>query len=217
VALLLEKNITPIVIGGGHEIAWGNYQGIAQVFSQKNLGIINFDAHLDMRPLENGQKGNSGTPFLQIATMHQSTQQRFDYNCVGVQHTGNTQSLLDTAKKFDTKILWADELHLGHQGIAMDFIERVIDQNDVIYLSLCLDVFASAFAPGVSATQPLGIYPWHIIPLIRELAASGKVISYDIAELSPPHDIAHTTAKLAATLVYEFTHHHDKGYRDQSL
>jgi len=45
------------------------------------------------------------------------------------------------------------------------------------------------YAPGVSAPQPLGVLPWQILPLVRQLAASGKVVSYDIAELSPKYDI----------------------------
>ncbi len=214
VHMLLTKKITPIILGGGHEVAWGHYQGIVKAFPDKNLGIINFDAHFDMRPKLEANKGSSGTPFLQIADMHQSKQHRFDYNCVGIQRTGNIQSLLDTARHFNTKILWADDLHLEHSGIMVDFIDRIIDQNEIIYLSLCLDVFASAFAPGVSATQPLGLFPWHIIPMIRALAASGKVISYDVAELCPPHDIANSTAKLAATLIYEMIHHHNEEPRD---
>lgn len=214
VAMLLAKQITPIVLGGGHEVAFGHYQGIAQTFPEKNLGIINFDAHFDMRPMLDHNKGSSGTPFLQIAEMHHKNKRRFDYNCVGIQHTGNTPSLLNTAKQFETKILWADELHLRHNGMTTDFTDRIIDQNEMIYLSLCLDVFASAFAPGVSATQPLGLYPWHVIPLIRELAASGKVVSFDIAELSPKLDIGNTTARLAAMLIYEFIHHYHKGYKD---
>ena len=75
-------------------------------------------------------------------------------------------------------------------------------------MSLSLDVFSPAFAPGVSSIQPLGLYPWHIIPLIRQAAASGKMLSYDIAEHVPRYDIDHRTAKLAAALIYEIIHHH---------
>jgi formiminoglutamase len=214
VHMLLSKKITPILLGGGHEIAWGHYQGIRKTFSDNNLGIVNFDAHFDMRPKLTDDKGSSGTPFLQIAEIHQLNQRRFDYNCVGIQPTGNTSSLFETARKHNTNILLAEDLHLKHAGKVVDFIDRIIDQNEMIYLSLCLDVFASAFAPGVSSTQPLGLFPWQIIPMVRALAASGKVISYDIAELCPLHDISNNTAKLAATLVYEFIHHHNEEPRD---
>jgi formiminoglutamase len=208
IAILLAKNLKPIVMGGGHETAWGHYQGIDKAFPQDGLGIINFDAHFDLRPLLPGDKGSSGTPFLQIAQAHEAAKKRFDYNCVGIQHTGNIKQLFETAKNYNTKIIWADELHQGQLQKCVDFIDRIIDENKMIYLSLCLDVFSSAFAPGVSAIQPLGLFPWHIIPLVRQLAASGKVVSYDIVELSPQYDIDQCTAKLAANLIYEIIHSH---------
>ncbi len=208
VELLLKHNLKPIILGGGQELAWGHYQGIARQYPKNNLGIINFDAYFDMRPLLPKNLGSSGTPFLQIAEAHKSGHRRFDYNIVGIQPAGNIEDLFAIAQRYDTKIILADDLHLGQQEKCIDFIDRVIDQNEMVYVSLSMDVFSAAFAPGVSANQPLGLYPWHVIPLIRQLAASGKVIGYDIAELSPRYDIDHRTAKLAAVLIYELLHHH---------
>ncbi|EKD53764.1 MAG: formimidoylglutamase [uncultured bacterium] len=212
IALLLAHGITPIALGGGHEIAWGHYQGIAKISRKKKLGIVNFDAHFDMRPLLPDGKGSSGTPFLQIAEAHKKAKLRFDYNCIGIQHAGNMRALVETAKNYNTHIIWADELHLGQLEKCTDFIDRIIDQNELIYLSLCLDVFAASVAPGVSAPQPLGLWPWHVIPLVRQLAASGKAVSYDLAELCPHYDFDQATAKLAANLIYEIIHHHSSHF-----
>lgn len=211
IAMLLEQNIRPIVIGGGHEVAWGHYQGIAKIYPpQKRLGIINFDAHFDLHPMDPTHRGSAETTFYQIAEDHRSAQRHFDYNCIGIQHAGNIRQLFDLAKKFNVKIILADELHQGLQEKCFDFIDRIVDQNEIIYLSLSLDVFSPAFAPGVSSIQPLGLNPWHLIPLIRQVAASGKMISYDIVEHVPRYDIDHRTAKLAATLIYEIIHHHNE-------
>lgn len=209
VALLLKKNIRPIILGGGHELAWGHYQGIAKSYPlDKRLGIINFDAHFDLHTLSPHYRSSSATAFYEIAEEHQKSKRRFDYNCVGIQHAGNVRQTFEIAKQLNVKIILADELHQGLQEKCFDFIDRVVDENEIIYLSLSLDVFSPAFAPGVSSIQPLGLNPWQVIPLIRQAAASGKVISYDIAELVPRYDIDHRTAKLAATLVYEIIHHH---------
>lgn len=210
VCMLLDAGITPIVLGGGHEVAWGHYQGIAKHFSKEDLGIVNFDAHFDMRPLLPHKLGSSGTPFLQIANAHKAHQRRFDYNCIGIQHASNTHHLFETAKHWHTNLIIADDFHQGYMDKCVNFVDRVIDQNQIIYVSLCLDVFAAPFAPGVSAPQSLGLTPWQVLPLIRQLASSGKVVSYDIAELSPEHDDDHRTAKLAASFVYEIIHHHNK-------
>ncbi len=214
ISMLLAKGIHPIVLGGGHETAWGHYQGIADVYpAHKRLGIINFDAHFDLHPINTAHpRGSATTAFYQIAKAHQKDNRRFDYNCVGIQHAGNIRESFDIAKQFDTKLILADELHQGLQDKCVDFIDRVIDENDHIYISLSLDVFSPAFAPGVSTIQPLGLNPWHVIPLLRQLAASGKVISYEIVEHTPRYDIDHRTAKLAATLIYEIMHHHKNNH-----
>lgn len=208
VALLLQHHIIPIVIGGGHELAYGHYLGLHKTLTHEQLGIINFDAHFDMRPLLSDAKGSSGTPFLQIAKLHTVFKRRFDYNCIGIQPAGNMASLFDTAKKYRTHFLWAEDIHCGEPSKRKAFIDRLIKENQKIYLSLCLDVFAAPYAPGVSAPQTFGLTPWQVLPLVRQLAASGKIISYDIAELSPKYDIDQRTAKLAAHFVYEIIHHH---------
>jgi formiminoglutamase len=208
VELLLKQGAQPIVLGGGHELAWGHYQGIARAHPQENLGIINFDAHFDMRPLLPNNLGSSGTAFLQIATAHESAQRHYDYNVIGIQSSGNIHQLFETARKHGVNIIFADDLHQHQQQKCVDFIDRIIDQNEIIYMSICLDVFAAHSAPGVSNSQPLGVEPREIISLVRQLAASGKVISFDVAELSPRYDVDHHTAKLAAILIYEFIHHY---------
>jgi len=206
VSLLLNANITPIILGGGHELAYGHYQGIEKVYRQEQLGMINFDAHFDMRPLLGSNKGTSGTPFLQIAKANETLKRRFDYYCIGIQNSSNTTSLFETARQYHTHIILAEEID-DEQKIA-ETIHEAINENEIIYVSICLDVFASAFAPGVSAPQSLGVAPWQVIKALRKMATSGKVISYDIAELSPPFDIDSRTAKLAANLMYDIVHHH---------
>lgn len=214
VKMLLEHNIRPIVIGGGHELAFGHFQGIAAVTPPgKRLGIVSFDAHFNLHALEPTHRASATTAFYQIARAHEEQNRHFDYNCIGIQHAGNVRKMFDKAKNFHTKILFADDLHQGQRERSFDFVDRVIDENDIVYMSLSLDVFSPAYAPGVSSIQPLGLSPWHVIPLIRQIAASGKVIAYDIAEHVPRYDIDHRTAKLAASLVYEIVHHHHENHR----
>lgn len=208
VHLLLSQGFTPILIGGGHEIAWGHYQGIARQYPQQHLGIVNIDTHFDMRPVLEQQKGSSGTPFLQIATEHEKAKKRLDYNCIGIQEYGNSYQLFKTAEYYKAKILTANDIYANPAEFSREFVSRIIHDNEYIYLSLCLDVFSAAYAPGVSAPQAFGLTPWQIVPLVRQLAASGKVISYDIAELSPQYDLDSRTAKLTANFIYEIIHHH---------
>lgn len=207
VKLLLAAEIHPIILGGGHELAFGHFQGIAQFVQKKSLGIINFDAHFDLQPLEHGEPGSAATTFYQIAK-YQETGTLVDLNCIGIQHSGNIRELFEQAKRLGVKTIFADDLHQRQIEKCVDFVDRVLDQNEGLYMSISLDVFSPAYAPGVSMSQPLGLQPWDIIPYIRQAAASGKMLSYDIVEHVPRYDIDHRTAKLAAALVYEIVHHH---------
>lgn len=205
VGTLHHKNVFPIVLGGGHEVAWGHYQGIIKKYPPESVTIINFDAHLDMRPYTG--KGSSGTPFQQIAHHAENNNKPFNYLCIGLQPTGNTASLLETANRYKVDTVLAEEIHMT--GIESTFhkLENLVEQGSQLYVTVCMDVFASPYAPGVSAPQPLGLTPWQVIPLLRYLSNSGKVISLDIAELSPSHDLSSVTAKLASHLIFDFIHH----------
>lgn len=205
VAALLKKKVFPIVLGGGHEVAWGHFQGIFKHCPLEEVAIVNFDAHLDMRSFS--KQSSSGTPFLQIADLLRKNNVPFNYTCIGLQPSGNTASLLETAKDYGVKMVTAEEIHLEGIASTLQRLESLALACPFLYVTVCLDVFASPFAPGVSAPQPLGLTPWQIIPLLRCLAASGKVISVDVAELSPPHDVDRMTAKLAGNLIFDFIHH----------
>lgn len=187
--------------GGGHEIAWAHFQGLASHYPR--LGIINFDAHFDLRPYGSGLTATSGTPFSQIAQFYEAHNQDFHYCCLGIQAHGNTPGLFEKARTLKVSYLTAEQINTSTMARQKRFLDAFVKQHEHIYLSLCMDVFASCFAPGVSAPQPLGLFPWQVLPLLKYLVQSGKVVGLDIAELSPPLDEGEKTANLAAMLVAE--------------
>lgn len=204
VETLLNKRIHPIVLGGGHELAWGHYKGIYKAIPQKNLLIVNFDAHFDLRPLVDGHQASSGTSFRQIADHCKEKDLMFNYSCFGIQKSSNTQGLFNKAKTLNVQYVLADDFHLGGLELALEQLETSLSTCDAVYLSICMDVFAAPFAPGVSARQPLGLFPWHVLPLLSMLAGSGKVVSLDVSEISPPRDQDNITAQLGAALLFHY-------------
>ncbi|MCC5791506.1 MAG: formimidoylglutamase [Legionellaceae bacterium] len=196
-----QKGKITLALGGGHEIAWAHFQGIAP--QHTSLGIINFDAHYDLRPLLPGNKGSSGTPFYQIAEYCRQQQRPFHYCCIGIQQHANPRSLWERALALDVATLSADDIFSTSFAWQTAFIDQFILNQDHLYLSLCLDVFAQSIAPGVSAPQPTGLTPRQVLPLLKYIMQSGKVVALDIAELSPPLDRDHMTARLAAVILAE--------------
>ncbi|HEY0274356.1 MAG TPA: formimidoylglutamase, partial [Chitinophaga sp.] len=194
----------PVLLGGGHEIAYGHATGIHQYLAgRQTLGIINFDAHFDIREPD-AAGPSSGTGFWQLATESRVLQRPFHYLALGIQPMGNTPALFHTAAEHGVQYVPADAFLLADSELTLPTIRNFIRNADHIYFTTCLDVFSAAHAPGVSATAFNGILPAGLVlQCYREILRSGKVISADIAELNPVYDSDQRTARLAAALVFE--------------
>ena len=198
VTKILSLNLFPIVLGGGHEVAFGHFQGI-QKFLKKKIGIINFDAHFDLRPYKNG--ASSGTGFLQIAD---KVGKDFSYFVLGIQNISNTQELFKTALEKKVSFLTSQEINLSDFSLSQKKISTFLKKHEHIYLTFCLDVFPANIAPGVSAPNPYGLEKTKAFALLDLIVNSKKVVGFDIAELAPRLDCDGQTAKLAASLIFQF-------------
>lgn len=214
---ILEANGFPLLIGGGHEITYGHYLGLktrqespgkgahpvdeTETSGKRRLGIINFDAHFDNR--EPGKAGpSSGTGFWQIARDQQQLGEEFHYLALGIQNAGNTGALFQRAEESGTKIVLAADFHPGQDDQITRIMQEFLTEIDEIYLTIDLDVFAAAYAPGVSAPTALGIQPDHyFFKILDIILQSGKLRSADFAELNPSLDKDQQTAKLAAAII----------------
>ncbi len=200
---LLTLNLFPIVLGGGHEVAFGHYLGIERYFQKKGLknpGIFNIDAHFDIRPYPEG--GSSGSMFRQIADYCKETKQEFSYFCAGIQKQSNTIDLFKIAEELNIQYILGKDLIESKQEKTKRRIDDFIRAQQHIYFTICADAFSTAFAPGVSAAQPLGVDPEIAVKMIKQLMRSGKVVSFDVAEVSPRYDHDDITASLAKTLIF---------------
>lgn len=207
---ILNKDGYPIVLGGGHEVAWASFLGIQKYLASNNksrkLGIINFDAHFDLR--NPYPSPSSGTPFRQCNEYCQQHQLAFKYFVLGINRSSNTEELFNYAQENNVK--WMEDIELHHANIdrIQCDLEAYIQTLDYLYLTICMDVFNSSYAPGVSAPAALGIEPRVTIILLHKikqlcLTHNVELLLSDIAETNPEYDRDHQTAKLAARLVYE--------------
>jgi len=200
VSKILSAGYHPILLGGGHSIAYGNYLGIEEHIADGKFGIINIDAHYDLRSYE--YEANSGTPFLQIADRRKAAGKKFSYLCVGIQEYANSRQLFETAGSLKVETVFGDDVSRENLSDLKHQVEDFLADYEHIYLTICLDVFSAAFAPGVSAPAHIGIEPAVVAQIVDLIAHSGKIISFDIAEMNPEYDIDNRTARMAAALIY---------------
>ncbi|MFN1835723.1 formimidoylglutamase [Balneola sp. MJW-20] len=198
---LLLKGKQLIVIGGGHETAFGHYLGVADFLREKHLsaklGIVNIDAHFDLRPV--GEAGHSGSPFLQAHEHAAASGMDLKYFVYGINKDNNTASLFRKAEDLDVQYCSNREV-LEREGASLQKLKEFMDGRSHIYLTICLDVFDASIAPGVSAPAWNGIGLRHSQKVIDLIRSENKLVSADICELNPVYDIDNRTARTAGTL-----------------
>ncbi|MFV8043750.1 arginase family protein [Streptococcus pluranimalium] len=200
---MCELNIVPIVLGGGHETAYGHYLGLRQELSvDEELAVINMDAHFDLRPYDKTGP-NSGTGFRQMFDDALLENRVFNYLVLGIQEHNNNLFLFDfVARSKGIQFLTGQDIYqMGYQRVCQK-IDAFLENQSRVYLTIDMDCFSVGSAPGVSAIQSLGVDPNLAILLLQHIAASGKLVGFDIVEVSPPHDIDKHTANLAVTFIF---------------
>ena len=210
ITALLDRQLIPVGLGGGNDISWGSYMGLINHLSKQppaktplQVGIINFDAHFDLRLPEQGP--SSGTPFWQMAQFSEKSGIPFHYLCLGISASSNTRALFHRAQNLGVTYRMDNLFNLLNLESLKADVQHFISSKDHIYLTIDLDVFPASLAPGVSAPSVRGI-PLEIVePLLNTILESGKIRLFDLAELNPEYDIDHQTARLAARLIHLLT------------
>ncbi len=204
---ILNQGGLAIGIGGGHSIAYASFLGLYQSLTDsekanKTIGVINFDAHLDIRQSD---VATSGTPFRQIAAHLQSENRPFHYLCVGVSEYSNTAALFDRAETMGVQMIMDNDCYRQPFEQIAQTLSDFTQQVDMLYLTIDMDCFAAGIVPGVSATAAKGLTLDFVERCIESLMASGKVKVADLAEINPSFDIDGISSKVAARLLADIS------------
>ena len=216
VSHIIEQGGLPIGLGGGHAIAYGSFLGLWQALKKTNgttvsthtaptIGIINFDAHLDIRQSD---VATSGTPFRQIAEHLDAHGQPFHYCCIGVSRFSNTAALFDRAEQLGVHIISDEDCHQQTWDSLAEQIDTFISKVDVLYMTIDMDCLPSSVVPGVSAPAAYGIELSFVERAVKRIMASGKVKVADLAEINPTFDVDNRSCKVAARLLATISEQH---------
>ena len=198
---VLDAGAVPIIMGGGHETAFGHYLGYCNAGIRPS--IYNLDAHLDVRPAIGGL-GTSGTSFRQAIEHATSPLRPGGYACLGVQPPQTSVEHWNYCHRRGDLLTLADSM----RGKCAEFFERscaTLGQfGEPIYLSIDADVVSMADVPGVSAPNPAGLAGHELLICARQAGVNPAVKSLDLVEINPVYDIDQRSARWAATMIWQF-------------
>ncbi len=180
---LLTADSRPIFLGGDHSITFPLVKTLA--LTHRPSTLIHFDAHPDLYDQFEGDRFSHACPFARI--MEEGSTDRLIQ--IGIRTTNDHQR--EQAEKFGVEMI---ELPKVPSDLGLS-------AADSVYVSLDVDVFDPAFAPGISHHEPGGMTVREVIGLIHSINA--PIVGADVVELNPQRDVNGVTAMVAAKMVKE--------------
>lgn len=197
-----ERGAAVLTLGGGHDYGFPDGAGFLDAHApegDRRPLVINFDAHLDVRPTEQGF--HSGTPFRRLLSEFSG---RFDFLEIGLQGQCNSRVHADWARRHGAELWMADDVRTAE---AMQ--SRLISwlgprAGRPLWVSLDIDAISSISAPGCSAAWDRGLASDRIFEALALLDRKTEWRGLGIYEVSPPLDSDDRTSKLAALFAHDF-------------
>lgn len=179
----LDSGAKVFTLGGDHSITFPIIK--AHFEKHPKLDILQIDAHCDLYDHFEGDKYSHACPFARI--MENGLAVKLVQ--VGIRTLNTHQA--EQAERFNVEI---------HQMKNLD-LSTIPKFKNPLYISLDMDGFDPAFAPGVSHHEPGGLTSRQVIDLIQSIET--EVVGADIVEYNPNRDFQNMTAFLAAKMMKE--------------
>jgi agmatinase len=187
---IVKSSKLPIMLGGEHSITYGAVKAIG-----RNVTVLQFDAHMDLRNEYLGEKWSHACVMRRIAEE------------IGVPHVievgirAPSKEEYQFAEKNDLNFFTSETLN-ANLAETCEKLKKLLDSASNIYLSIDIDCLDPSVAPGVGNPEPEGINITTLVNLIQGIADS-RVKAFDVVEVSPPNDPSGITAVGAAKITFE--------------
>ncbi|MEM3587911.1 MAG: agmatinase [Candidatus Jordarchaeaceae archaeon] len=184
VAELSQEHKRVIMLGGEHTMTMGVVRGLG-----KDVGIIDFDAHMDLRNEYLGQKLTHATLVRRMLDEGSEILQ------VGIRAICKEEYEFVTQKNWN----YITALEIQREGVkkAANKIKEFQSERNRIYLTIDMDVLDPAYAPDVGNPEPGGLTSSQLIDLLE---VCDKVIGFDVVEVTHGGRV---TAIVAAKVILE--------------
>lgn len=187
---VLSAQKIPVCIGGEHTITQAPVRSLP-----KNVGVVSFDAHGDLRDEYGGGKLSHATVMRRITEVVGTD----GVLICGLRALCKEEVDFIQAKKIQTITPW--EIREVGLGKAVERIRAFTRKFQSTYLTIDTDALDPAFAPGVANPEFNGLTPQELLTLATAVADE-KMIGFDLVEVCPHYDTG-ATAVAAARLIFE--------------
>jgi agmatinase len=192
--VLKSQGIRPLSVGGDHSVTYPILKALGK---DAPLALIHIDAHCDTMGVYDGSKFHHGGPF-RLAVLDGVLDPERTIQ-IGIRGASNMFWEFSHASGM-TVIYMEDFMTLGVSGV-VEKARKVVGDAPV-YISVDVDGFDPAYAPGTGTPEVGGITPREGLALLRGLDGL-QVVGADVVEVAPQYDPTTNTSQLGAQLLFE--------------
>ena len=187
---ILEKKLFPMTLGGEHSITPGCIAPFTKKF--KNICLLHFDAHADLRDSYNGEKFSHASAIRRCLDYPNVSVISF-----GIRNISNEEIPFLKRNSKRIEIFWAkDKVRWD-----LNKFKRLI-KNKNVYITFDVDGLDSGIMPATGTPEPGGLFWDETLSILKIAAKNSNIVGADLNELSPIKGF-NSYNFLAAKLVYK--------------
>jgi formiminoglutamase len=199
--LAAAPTVMPVIIGGDHAITAPSVEAFRAHMGGK-VGIIQLDAHMDLRNLADGGPTN-GTPIRQL--IESGTVEGEHVAQIGLHAFANAKPYREFALAHGITQFTARQVaHEGIDSLVARALDVVSQGTSAVYVTVDMDVLDQAYAPGVPAMVPGGMTTWQLFDALLALGQAPNVRAIDVVEVDPSQDPRRATVRTAVHAMLTF-------------
>ncbi|WP_296386033.1 formimidoylglutamase, partial [Winogradskyella sp.] len=196
VSSIIKAGKTPIIIGGGHNNAYGNIKGSALANNGK-INVVNFDAHTDFRAEEGRHSGNGFSYAYAEGFLK-------NYFIFGLHENYTSDKLYKTLKKFKSiKYNTYEAIEVRNELDFNSEMETALSHVSEKEFGIEIDCDAIENIPS-SAMSPSGFSVKQTRQFVNYFGKHEKASYLHICEASPTKKTATKVGKLITYLITDF-------------
>ena len=188
--LILDKKLFPMTFGGEHSITPGCILPFVKKF--KNICLLHFDAHADLRNSYNGEKFSHASAIRRCLDYPNVSVISF-----GIRNISKEEIPFLNKNSKRIKIFWAKDKSKWD----LNKFKRLI-KNKNVYITFDVDGLDSGIMPATGTPEPGGLFWDETLNILRIAAKNSNIVGADLNELSPIKGF-NSYNFLAAKLVYK--------------
>ncbi len=190
--ILLENNVMPLILGGTHDLDYGQYRGYEEM--EKLISLLNIDAFLD---LDDNKESAPANQHIHKILLHEPNY------LLSYTHLAHQLYLIDPSSISILEKLYFEAFRVGQMRTNLTEMEPAIRNADL--LSFDITAIRSSDTPGNANAQPFGLTGEEACQLCWYAGMNEKLSSAGFYEYNPTYDDANKkTASVIATMIWYF-------------